>query len=334
MEQTYAASRLVKGTDLRERIEAHQVGKVAMSWVGECVVFPLGDAVLTVICLNPKTFIEVVVEGLNGFDFRSRQWRLVAKFRMAFHHFVQELVTCLLCERGHIRGTMFGAPFVLDFVESVAVFRGDRPDEERALIHDGQGFLQELLVHRVLVVAPEVRTIPGSERLHAAVAPRRGAAKDVVLHSYRPSVSATLYLLGQLIPRRIAVRRSEVEDVIEERQVHLREIRRVGRPIVHLHIDVGMYVAMPERCVASVVPNALQVRRSVDARVEIGTYCEIAAILEVERFEEKSVATQFVLFGGIVELDEVFCRLRRTSAKLQVDAIHQSTMRSLVVGEE
>ena len=240
----------------------------------------------------------------------------------------------MLSKGSHIDRTMFRTPFACNLIESVAVFGSDRPDEECTLIHDRQGSLEELLVHRIFVVTPKMGAIPGSASFDATIAPSRSASEDIVLHSYHPTFCATLHFLCELIPRRIAARSAKVDDVIEERQVHLREVCWVGRPIVHLHIDVRMNVAMPERRVAAVVPNALQIRRRMNRCVEVRANCEVATILEIECFEEESVATLLVLLGSVVKLDEVFCRHRRRTAELQVNAIHQSTMRSLVVGEE
>ena len=74
--------------------------------------------------------------------------------------------------------------------------------------------------------------------------------------------------------------------MVQERQVHLREIGGVGRPIVHLNIDVCMDVAMPEGCVAAVIPDALQIRWRVNACVQVGTDGQITSVLEVQRFKE------------------------------------------------
>ena len=69
--------------------------------------------------------------------------------------------------------------------------------------------------------------------------------------------------------------------MVQEGQVHFREVGWVGWPVVHLHIDVGMDVAMPEAGVAAVVPDALQVGGRMDAGVEVGTDGEVATVLEV-----------------------------------------------------
>ena len=334
LEQTFALGTLVEGADLREREETHQVGEVAMSRVGERVVLPLGDAGLVVVGLCPEALVEVVIEVLYSRNLRGRECRFATKLGVSLHDLVQEFVACLLSKCGDIVGPMLGAEFVLDFVASVLVLRGVGLDEEGALVHNGQGFPEELPIHSIFIVAPQVCAVPGSEGLHAAVAPGGGAAEDVVLHSDCPALGSALDLGGELVPGRVAAGSAQVQDVVQEGQVHLREVGGVGGPVVHLDIDVGMYVAMPERAVAAVVPDALQVGWRMNAGVQVGPDGEVASVLEVERLEEESVAGCLVLCRRIVELDEVLGGLRRGIAQLQADAVHQGAVGGLVVGEQ
>ena len=69
LEETLTLCTLVEGADLRERVETHEVGQVTMPRVSEGVVLPLRDAGLSVVCLCPKAFVEVVVEVLYGIKF-------------------------------------------------------------------------------------------------------------------------------------------------------------------------------------------------------------------------------------------------------------------------
>ena len=91
---------------------------------------------------------------------------------------------------------MLWTPFVLDFIEAIAVFCGDGLDEERTLIHDGKSSCEERLIHRVLVIPPQMCAVPSAAGFDAAVAPRRGATEDVVLHGNHPTVCSALYLRG------------------------------------------------------------------------------------------------------------------------------------------
>ena len=61
-------------------------------------------------------------------------------------------------------------------------------------------------------------------------------------------------------PRRDSSRLAQRVEEFEERQMGLREIRHLRRPVVHLKVDVQVVVAVPWR-VHAVVPEALQVGR-------------------------------------------------------------------------
>ena len=104
--------------------------------------------------------------------------------------------------------------------------------EERILVHHGKSSREERLVHRVLIVTPQMRAVPSTKCLHRRVAPRRGASEDIVLYGNCPTTCTALELRGELVPGGVRIGCSQVENVVEERQMHLREVRRVCWPIV------------------------------------------------------------------------------------------------------
>ena len=122
--------------------------------------------------------------------------------------------------------------------------------------------------------------------------------------------------------------------MVEEGQVHFAEVGGISGPVVHLHVDVGVHVAVPEAGVAAVVPDTLEVAGRVDGGVEVGTDGEVAAILEVEGFEEEAVHARLVLRLCVVELDEVFGGHGAFAAEVEVNATHEFLVLSHVVGEE
>ena len=72
----------------------------------------------------------------------------------------------------------------------------------------------------------------------------------------------------------------------------------------------------------------------MDGGVEVGTDGEVAAILEVEGFEEEAVHARLVLRLCVVELDEVFGSHGAFTAEVEVNAAHEFLVLSHVVGEE
>ena len=67
---------------------------------------------------------------------------------------------------------------------------------------------------------------------------------------------AIVRLLGRGFRTRLLQRGNE----LEQRFMQLRKITDLGRPVVHLYIDVEMPVTVP-RCLHTLGPDALQVRR-------------------------------------------------------------------------
>ena len=71
-------------------------------------------------------------------------------------------------------------------------------------------------------------------------------------------------------------------DQIKQRQVTLGQVRRLGRPVVHLHIDVDMVVRRPRRRVRF-VPQPLQVGRQ--PRPPRRAHQQVAAVLKEHRLQ-------------------------------------------------
>ena len=83
-----------------------------------------------------------------------------------------------------------------------------------------------------------------------------------------------------------------VIDVVDEGHVELAEVGDFRRPVVHLHVDVGMNVAIPCRAVG-VVPDALQVARQSDASCAADH--QVTSKGKVQFLEEERIKTLFPL---------------------------------------
>ena len=116
---------------------------------------------------------------------------------------------------------------------------------------------------------PEVHAIPRVGNSIVLPAPLRAAPENVILRREEPS--ATL-LKGCAVGGEVAIHvflplgivklgaapHSLVVDIVDKRHVELAEVCHFGRPVVHLHVDVRVDVAVPRRMVR-VVPDALQI---------------------------------------------------------------------------
>ena len=121
-------------------------------------------------------------------------------------------------------------------------------------------------------------------------------------------------MLGIRLPL-LAVR--HVDGPVEEGVVELAQVGDFHRPIVHLHVDVGMDVGVPSRR-AAVVPDSLQVAwQGHSARRGNG---KVTAIGKIELLEQ-----QFVRFRAVV-FDESIGRLALRSGigKVQTHAVEES----------
>ena len=112
-----------------------------------------------------------------------------------------------------------------------------------------------------------------------------------------------------------------VDDIVEERQVAVRKVRRFRRPIVHLHIDVVVHVRVPRRIVA-VVPNTLQVvgqRHCTATRRD----AEVSTIVEVELFEEQTIGCVAVVGRCAIIVHQVLgIALRSCTFEMEGHATH------------
>ena len=123
---------------------------------------------------------------------------------------------------------------------------------------------------------PQVSAIPGIGR--TVDQPVR-ITEDIVLRVYGPS--AAILFPCHLLPR-ASVLQSFGRHVGDERGIAFRKIGHLGRPIIHLHVDIAMVVALPCRIV-HVVPQPLQVTGQLASarRAEH----EVTPILEIEHVE-------------------------------------------------
>ena len=123
---------------------------------------------------------------------------------------------------------------------------------------------------------PQVSAIPGIGR--TVDQPVR-ITEDIVLRVYGPS--AAILFPCHLLPR-ASVLQSFGRHVGDERGIAFRKIGHFGRPIIHLHVDIAMVVALPCRIV-HVVPQPLQVTGQLASarRAEH----EVTPILEIEHVE-------------------------------------------------
>ncbi len=69
-------------------------------------------------------------------------------------------------------------------------------------------------------------------------------------------------MLAILFAGALAIDGDLAGDEVEEGAVALGEVGRLGGPVVHLDVDVGVVVGAPRRGVG-VVPKALEIRREV-----------------------------------------------------------------------
>ena len=160
--------------------------------------------------------------------------------------------------------------------------------------HDGPGPLQVLRVAAEGIVFPEMLAQPSAGRREQAPARMlagRGEAEDVADRVHGPAVGAVVH------PRRSAAAGSKRVDQIKQRLVALRQIADLGRPVIHLHVDVRMIVAVPGHLEA-VRPKPLQVRRQA-ARPGAADE-QVAAELEVQAVNSGSAASVMHGFEPLV----------------------------------
>ena len=185
-------------------------------------------------------------------------------------------------------------------------------------LQDGIGHrAQILLVLGERIVLPEMLAVPGVGRETPRPASR---AEDVVLAADGPTALALMDLLAGVV----AARLNHAAKVGQKRLVAFGQPGRLGQPVVHLHVDVGVVIAAPGRVVPN-VPHPLKIgrQRSRPRRTDQ----QIAAILKQQRLQFGVVRLLLVLRQSLVGRQRP--RLCRRASQVQGHAIEQP----LVIGD-
>ena len=183
--------------------------------------------------------------------------------------------------------------------------------------HHGEGSLQECLVQRETVVLPQMTAIPCIGH-KIVVAPCAHSAKDIVLGEAGPSRLHLPILRGGTMP---VVSACHINNVIKERQMHLGEVGRLGRPVVHLHVDIGMDVTVPGG-LAHIVPDALQVAGHIHTTARRNL--QIASVGKVELLQEQHIrlAARHIFVRIIMAHQRIGGQLAGSLAQLEVYTPH------------
>ena len=135
------------------------------------------------------------------------------------------------------------------------------------------------------------------------------AAEDVDGRAHGP----TRGFFAELLEGGLAAAGNHGDGPVEERPCAFGEVRRLGEPVVHLDVDVGMVVGEPGGLVA-VVPKALQIGREETARA--GRQ-QIAAVLEHEHFQMRIGRALAVFVEALVDW------FRRRGSHIEDHAAHE-----------
>ena len=152
-------------------------------------------------------------------------------------------------------------------------------EELRRAPHDRVGVLEELPIAGEEVVFPEMLAEPGTaDGPHAVLGriDRSGPAPEIDVVVGHPAAAVVVDAGGLRAGDR------DVPEHVEEGLVALGEVCHLGRPVVHLGVDVDRVLAAPggrDR----LIPDALEVGR-LSAGAAAGDQ-EIAAELEAEGFQ-------------------------------------------------
>ena len=264
---------------------------------GLCVggVFPLAQdglavahavAVAAAIDLGVEAVVELAELVLDLRELRGADAALVAESLDGLDGGVEEVPHYLLrvC-RGILGGAVLGAPLVGAFPRAVRALLQTLHPHLHGREHDGQSLgAQELAVEGVAVVLPEVVAAPCAGLGVLPCHPVGAVTEDVVLGEACPPLGVAEPRAGVALP--YGLHDGHVVEVVEVLLVHLRQAGRLGWPIVHLYVDVGVYVGVPCRTVA-VVPDALQVVGEVYAPGAGDEH--VSAVGEVQLFEHSCV---------------------------------------------
>ena len=153
--------------------------------------------------------------------------------------------------------------------------------EQRRLFQDRVGPAQELAVAREGVMLPEMLAQPGRAadgRAPARVFARRGESPRVGDDVRHPAARIVVGLRG------LAARLDQRGDELVQRLMEFGEVADLGGPVVHLHVDVEMPVAVP-RSLDFLGPDALQV--GGQAAGPRGADEQVAAEVEVQRRQRR-----------------------------------------------
>ena len=159
--------------------------------------------------------------------------------------------------------------------------------------HCWESLGKESLIKCVAIVLPQVCAVPciGNEVVGT---PDAHAAKQAALGEYGPALLHTGILLGCLLPVLVA---GILDDIVKQRHVQVAQVGRLSGPVVHLNVDVGVYVGVPGS-IAHVVPYTLQVVGSHEFAVAGDS--QVAAIVEVQLLQETSLGIVQVLQCAVV----------------------------------
>ena len=222
------------------------------------------------------------------------------------------------------------------------------------LLHQRPGLAaQKSAVLRVGKVLPEVARVPSVGRLvpqiahraegvgfgaHRPTAQRLARRREEALlghrllavpgHDARPRLARMRERPGRPVGDGLPVRRQHALHETVQRPGQLGQIGRLGRPVVHLDIDVGVVVGIPRRRQA-VVPQALQIGRQGIARA--GDQ-QVAAELHVQRLQLGVVAIAGV--GGDAGVGGQCAALGGAGAEIEGHAVEQRAVVLLVFGAQ
>ena len=280
--------RIAVGKQLIVREGAEQVGEVAVPWL------PLDE--LLVPLHQPAVASDLRRGKQRSGGYHVVQPRIIeAQQRRRIEAAVEEGASDL---HVHRRVHAQRDPHTVD---DVGVLRRDRgTDQQLPVVLDGEveeeggGVLEhrigagreEVEVAGVVEVIPQVQCHPGSaERPQPAqcVVERRGVGPQVRVVMGDEAAAVVVHPSGLG-----AVEANSVEEV-EERLVALWETADLGRPVVHLGVDVDRELAVPCRDV-HLVPDPLEVRRQRSRSA--GTEKQVAPVLEEQGEQSRVVAAR------------------------------------------
>ena len=180
--------------------------------------------------------------------------------------------------------------------------------------------LEESLVARIEIMLPEMGSEPGSAiRKHAPLRTihRTCYAPDIGVMVCHPTTTTIHF------PSRLCSRYAQILNQRIQRFRGVTEIRYLGRPVVHLRIDVDGIFTVP-RCIFAVVPNALQVCR-LSTRLGRGDE-QIATIVIHQRHHRHILAARKFLQAlvGRQRSIDIGWQNQRRSSELLLVSLHMT----------